>query len=278
MRQTLRIDAHQHFWRYDAADYDWIEPGSVLCRDHLPQHLHAELAARGLDGCVAVQARQTEAETRWLLDLARADPRILGVVGWIDLRAPDLERRLDAYADEPALKGFRHVVQAEPDGFLAQPAFIRGVRAVLARGYAYDILIQARQAPQVPAFLDQVGEGRLILDHLAKPDIARGQWSPWAEDLAAIARYDHVVCKVSGLVTEADHATWTPAQLTPYLDHALAAFGPQRLLYGSDWPVCRLAGDYPTVHDLVAEWAARACPEHLGQLFGGAARAAYGLE
>lgn len=274
----MRIDAHQHFWIYDPADHEWIEPSSLLAADHLPHDLRPHLEAHGLDGCIAVQARQSEDETRWLLDLAREDARILGVVGWIDLRAPGLERRLDAYDGETKLKGFRHVVQGEQDGFLARPEFIRGVRAVLERGYAYDILVFARQAAQVPAFLDKVGEGRLILDHLAKPAMAEGAWAPWARDLAAIAAFPHVHCKISGLVTEADHRFWTPDQLRPYLDHALEVFGPERLLYGSDWPVCRLAGDYGAVHDLAADWAAQACPDHLAALFGVNARRVYALD
>lgn len=228
-----------------------------------------------MDGCIAVQARQCEAETDWLLDLADRHSWIVGVVGWVDLRAEDVAGRLERWAGSPHLLGMRHVVQDEPDGdFLLTPAFVRGVRAVLARGLAYDVLITPRQARHIPAFADAVGEGRLILDHGAKPHIAGGGWQPWARDVAAMAEVPGLFCKISGLVTEASN-DWRAADLAPYLNHLLACFGGDRLIFGSDWPVCQLAATYRQVHDLVAGFVARTCPEHRDAIFGGNAVRAY---
>lgn len=273
----MRIDSHQHFWRYDPTEYRWIDPASVLAADHGPADLAPVLATSRIGGCIAVQARQTAGETRWLTALASAHPWILGVVGWIDLRADDIADRLAA-APAGAVVGYRHVVQDEPeDDFLLTPALVRGVRAVLAEGLAYDILVTPRQAAYVRPFAERVGEGRLVLDHGAKPAIAERGWQPWAESIADMARAPGLFCKLSGLVTEADHAAWTPDDIARYLDHLLACFGPDRLLYGSDWPVCTLAADYARVHDLVADFVARRCPEHAAAIFGGNAARAYDL-
>jgi len=271
------IDAHQHFWRYDRSAYGWIPEGSALARDQLPADLRPELDRAGIAGCIAVQARQSEEETRWLLDLAEANPWIAGVVGWVDLRAGNVADRLEALR-HPRLVGFRHVVQDEPDpDFLLGDAFIAGVRAVLAADLTYDLLVYARQADRIPEFLDRTGEGRFVLDHGAKPDIAGGGWQPWADTIAGIARRPNIWCKISGLVTEADHAHWSEAGIERYLDHLLAAFGPERLIYGSDWPVCRLAADYAQVRGLARNFVARACTAHADAIFGGNARRAYKL-
>lgn len=278
-RATLmRIDAHQHFWRYDPRDHRWIDPASVLAADHGPADLAPLLAMAGIDGCIAVQARQTPDETEWLVALAAAHPWIVGVVGWIDLRAPDIADRLAA-RPPGAVIGYRHVVQDEPeDDFLLTPALIRGVRAVLAQGLAYDILVTPRQAGHVRRFAEHVGDGRLVLDHGAKPAIARGGWQPWADAIADIARVPTMFCKLSGLVTEADHAAWTRDDIARYLDHLLACFGPERLMFGSDWPVCLLAADYARVHDLIADFVARRCPDHATAIFGANAADAYALD
>jgi len=271
------IDAHQHFWRYDRANYGWIPEGSALAADHLPADLRPELDRAGIAGCIAVQARQSEDETHWLLELAEANPWIVGVVGWIDLRADTIAERLEALR-HPRLIGFRHIVQDEPDpDFLLGDAFVRGIRAVLAADLTYDVLVYARQADRVPAFLDRAGEGRFVLDHGAKPDIAAGLWQPWADAIAEIARRPNIWCKISGLVTEADHANWSAGEIERYLDHLLACFGPERLIYGSDWPVCRLAAEYETVHGLARNFVMRACPAHADAIFGGNARRAYKL-
>ncbi len=273
----MRIDAHHHLWHYTPEAFGWIGPGSAIARDFDPDHLAEVMAGSGIDQAIAVQARQSEAETAFLLDCAARQPRIAGVVGWIDLRAPDIAERI---ATRPAgpIMGYRHVVQDEPDAeFLLGDAFLRGVRAVLAAGLSYDVLVNAAQLSTLPAFLDRCGDGRLILDHAAKPDIAAGAWQPWAEQIAAAARNPALLCKVSGLITEAA-LDWQPGDFERYLDHVFACFGADRVLWGSDWPVCELAGRYADTYDLIADYVARHCPEAEAAVFGGNAMRAYALE
>ncbi len=278
MTRAPRIDAHHHLWRYDAGAFGWIDPASVIARDFDTDALTTALASRDIDGAIAVQARQLPDETRMLLDAAARCPAIRGVVGWIDLRADDIAERLVREAT-PLLVGYRHVVQDEPDAdFLLGDAFVRGVRAVAAQGLRYDLLVDHRQLATVPALLDRVGDGRFVLDHSAKPAIAAGGWQPWAERVAAVAACPGVMCKVSGLVTEADHARWTADDLERYLDHVFALFGPERLMWGSDWPVCLLAADYGAVYDVIAAYVARHCPAAADGIFGGHAIAFYGVE
>jgi predicted TIM-barrel fold metal-dependent hydrolase len=254
-----RIDAHQHFWRYHAAEYDWIQPGSVLARDRLPVDVRPALEAAAFDGCIAVQACHSAAETDWLLALAEANSWIMGVVGWVDLTAPDVAAQLDRHASR-SLVGIRHIAQDEPDPrYLLREDVLRGVRTILARGLAYDILVRG------PAQLACV------------PDIAGGEWGAWARTIAAIAAFPGVTCKLSGLVTEADHAAWSPPDIARYLDHLLACFGPDRLIFGSDWPVCLLAAEHAAVVDLIETFVARACPGHRDAIFGGTAARVYRL-
>lgn len=240
------IDAHHHFWRYNSADYGWIpEAWSALRRDYLPPDLEGELAAAGVDGVVSVQARQSLEETVWLLDFAEKNAFVRGLVGWAPLIAADLPAHLDRLAAHPAaskLRAFRHVLQAEPDdAYMLRDDFNRGITELTRRGYAYDILILERHLPNAITFVDRHPDATFVLDHIAKPRIAAGELEPWAQHIREIARRPHVTCKLSGMVTEADVKTWTPAQLQPYFEVVLQAFGPDRLLYGSDWPVC-LAG------------------------------------
>ncbi|NLS27619.1 hypothetical protein S2M10_26180 [Sphingomonas sp. S2M10] len=273
----MRIDAHHHLWRYTPEAFGWIAPGSAIARDFDGDDLARELQAAGIDQAIAVQARQSDAETAFLLDCAARQPRIVGVVGWIDLRAPDIAHRVAARAAGPIL-GYRHIVQDEADPrFLLGDAFLAGVRAVLAAGLSYDVLVNAAQLGTLPAFLDQCGPGRLILDHAAKPDIARGAWQPWADEIAAAARHDALFCKVSGLVTEAAR-DWQPSDFERYLDHVFACFGAERILWGSDWPVCELAGSYRDTRDIVQRFVDRHCPTLEGAVFGGNAARAYALE
>jgi L-fuconolactonase len=274
----MRIDAHHHLWRYDPSAFGWIASGSAIARDFATEHLRSALDDAGLDAAIAVQARQLPEETRFLLDAARREPAIIGVVGWIDLRAPDIAALLDEHTD-PLVVGYRHVVQdeREPDFLLAGP-FIDGVRAVVERGLTYDLLVNHAQLETVPHFLDRVGGGRFVLDHAAKPDIAGQGWQPWADRISAVAERRNVWCKVSGLVTEADHVTWTPEHVERYLDHVLTVFGPGRLIWGSDWPVCLLAASYDRVVDLVADFVARRCPYAEADIFGGNALRAYAIE
>ncbi|SFK33589.1 L-fuconolactonase [Sphingomonas sp. NFR04] len=275
--RAMRIDAHHHLWHYTTEAFGWIESGSAIARDFGTDDLAEEMAASGIDRAVAVQARQSEAETDFLLDCVAHQPRIAGVVGWIDLRAPDIAERI---ATRPAgpIVGYRHVVQDELDAdFLLGDAFVAGVRAVLASGLSYDVLVNAAQLGTLPRFFDRVGEGRLILDHAAKPNIAAGVWQPWAEQIAAAARYPNLFCKVSGLITEAAR-DWQPDDFERYLDHVFACFGADRILWGSDWPVCQLAGRYADTHDLIARYVARHCPEMESAVFGGNAARAYALK
>ncbi len=273
----MRVDAHHHLWRYDRGAFGWIDPETPIARDFMIADLRAAMASRHIDGAIAVQARQSPEETRFLLDAAAQSPEIVGVVGWVDLRQPDIAARLGADASS-RLVGYRHVVQDEPDSdFLLDADFVRGVRAVAEHGLVYDLLIDHRQLATVPAFLDAVGTGRFVLDHGAKPAIAAGGWQPWADSIAAVAACPAVACKVSGLVTEADHAAWQPADIERYLDHLFALFGPDRLLWGSDWPVCLLAADYGAVFDLVADYVARHCPDAEDAVFSGNALRFYGI-
>ncbi|HEU0065792.1 MAG TPA: amidohydrolase family protein [Sphingomonas sp.] len=273
----MRIDAHHHLWRYDPGTFGWIAPNSVIARDFLEDDLAVARRAAGIDACIAVQARQTPEETRFLLDCAAAAPWIVGVVGWIDLRAADVTAQLARDA-HPTLVGYRHVVQDEADPrFLIGDAFVRGVAAVAARGLTYDLLVGHDHLADIPALLAQVDGGRFVLDHAAKPAIASGAWQPWADRIAAVATFSNIWCKVSGLVTEADHTAWTADQIEPYLDHVLARFGPERLVWGSDWPVCLLATKYGDVVRLVEDWVAKRCPQHRDAIFGGNALRAYAM-
>jgi L-fuconolactonase len=242
----MKIDTHVHFWRYSAQEYEWIDESmSGLRRDFLPGDLRPEISGAGVDACVAVQARQTVEETSWLLDLAERHPWIAGVVGWVDLQADDLAATLERYAGRPKLVGLRHIVQSEPDDrFMLRPAFCRGVSLVGERGLTYDILIYPRHLAVAAELVSRCGATRFVLDHLAKPEVRSGEIREWERGMRELATCPQVVCKLSGLVTEADWQRWTPDQLRPYLDVAFDCFGPDRLMVGSDWPVCTVASSY----------------------------------
>jgi L-fuconolactonase len=270
------IDSHQHFWLYRAADYDWIDESmGALKRDFLPADAHATMEPLGIEGTIAVQAQQTVAETEWLIELANADPFIRGVVGWLDLRAGDVARQLERVGHEPCVVGVRHVVQAEPAGFLDGDAFRRGIAALERYDLVYDILIKAPQLREATRFAAAFPDQRMVLDHVGKPDIRGGRFDEWRRDLADLAALPHVWCKLSGLVTEADWRTWTPGALRPYLDAALESFGPARVMFGSDWPVCTLAASYAQVLDLAREAIAEYSADEQQQILGGTARELY---
>ena len=275
----MRIDAHQHFWQYNSAEYDWIdEQMSLLRRDFLPADLQPLLLENAISGCVAVQARQSLEETHWLLSLAQQHQQILGVVGWIDLSSEQLQSQLDSLQGNPWLKGFRHVLQGEAElDFMLQPAFIRGIECLAERGYSYDILVHAGQLPQVCELVKKLPQMQLVIDHIAKPDIAGGQWQGWAEHMLELGQYQHLYCKVSGLVTEANWQSWNAADIEPYLAHVLQAFGAKRLMFGSDWPVCQVAASYSDCLALVEQFITRECPEQLAAVMGGNAADFYAL-
>lgn len=243
----VKIDAHQHFWRFDPKEYSWITDSLfAIKRDFLPEHLEPLLEANGITGSVAVQARQTLEETRWLLELAEANPFIKGVVGWLPLQDPGLEEVLDQWAPNPRFVGARHVVQDETDPeFIIGKRFNEGVRELGKRGLVYDILIFERQLAQTIVFVDRHPDMQFVLDHIAKPKIRRDAFDEeWARNLATLSQRPNVACKLSGMVTEVIDPEWDDSLLEPYFQTAIDTFGPDRLLLGSDWPVCLLRTDY----------------------------------
>jgi L-fuconolactonase len=275
----VRVDAHQHYWRFDPVRDRWITPEmSVLRRNFLPGDAEPLLAAEGIDGVVAVQADQSIAETDFLLSLAARYPFIRGVVGWIDLRAADLPQQLARRQGNPTLKGFRHIAQGEPDDFLTRSGVVAGITELGKHGFSYDILIYPRQLVAAEQLVARCPGVRFVLDHCAKPPIASGDITEWQQGIRRLAQHANVTCKLSGLVTEASWTGWTEAELRPCLDTAVDAFGPGRLMFGSDWPVCLLAAEYPRVVAVVADWAERLTAAEQASIFGGTAMSAYRLE
>lgn len=267
----MRIDAHQHFWRYKPEEYAWIDDSmSALRRDFLPQDLKAELERAGFEASIAVQAQQTIDETRWLLQLAEDEPAIAGVVGWVDLRSENVKLQLAELVRNPKLLGIRHVVQSEPDDrFLLRPDFLRGIRALEEFGLTYDILIYPRHLQVAADFVRRFPSQRFVLDHLAKPSIRSGEMQPWEAGIRSLAKFQNVYCKLSGLVTEADWNAWRPEHIKPYIDVAVEAFGTERLMIGSDWPVCSVAATYSQVMNLIGEYLSRFSSDVREAVFGG---------
>jgi L-fuconolactonase len=273
MPPVVQVDTHQHFWNYDPAEYAWIDDRMTpLRRDFLPLDARREMDAIGVIACIAVQVRQTLEETAWLLGLADEFPFIAGVIGWVDLQAPDVEAQLARVAAHSRLVGIRHIVQAEPDGFLECPAFLRGIARLEPFDLTYDILVYARQMPAAVAFARAFPRQRFVLDHLGKPDVRAQEYQSWRAQLNQLAALPNVHCKLSGLVTEADWGSWKPEQLRPYLDAALDAFGPDRLMIGSDWPVCTLAGTYKDVIGVTLDAIGEYSVTEQERMLGGTAR------
>jgi L-fucono-1,5-lactonase len=270
----MRIDAHQHFWRYEPAQYPWIgDTMATLRRDYLPADLSPELARAGIDATIAVQASQTVAETEWLLALAATHPFVAGVVGWVDLRSDTVPDTLARLAANPKLVGIRHIVQSEPDDrFLLGSDFCRGIAALRGFDLPYDILIYPRHLPVAIDFVARFDDQPFVLDHLAKPEIRSGAIETWARDLARLAAAPNVCCKLSGLVTEADWKDWTSDQILPYLDVAFDCFGAARLIAGSDWPVCTVAADYRRTMAVVTDYLERRSASDREAVLGGNAR------
>ncbi len=274
----MRIDSHQHFWIYDPNQYPWIAKGSPLQRDWLPADLRPLLAKAGLDGSIAVQARQTIEESRWLLNLADHYPLIKGVVGWADLRSENVGAQLAELSKHRKFVGVRHVAQDEPDDrFLLQSEFLRGIGKLKQFKLSYDILIYPKQLPAAIELVRRFPEQRFVLDHIAKPFIKEGILSPWREQLRELAKSNNALCKVSGMVTEANHTHWKAADFKPFLDTVFEAFGEDRLMYGSDWPVCLLAAGYEKVFGLVEDYVRPLTPAARDKFFGANAARFYGV-
>jgi len=274
------IDAHHHLWQYNPDEYGWMSGEMALIRrDFLPEDLQRELSAAGVDGVVTVQARQRIEETEWLLELAGGHEFMRGVVGWVPLVAPDVPAVLERFAQNDKLKAVRHVLHDEPDDdYMLREDFNRGIDALLPFRLAYDILIFERHLPQTIRFVDRHPNQTFVVDHIAKPRIRDGVISPWRENLAELARRENVYCKISGVVTEADWNRWTEEQIRPYLDTVLEVFGPSRLMFGSDWPVCLLACDYARWLAIVRRAIEKLTAGEQDRILGGTAIEAYRLE
>jgi L-fuconolactonase len=274
------IDSHHHLWKYSAAEYGWIDPrDTVIRRDFLPPQLEELMHHFGIEGTVVVQARQTLEETIWLLSLSEKHPLIRGVVGWVPLtEGAGVKRHLEHYAANRRLRGVRHVVHDEPDPrYILRDDFNAGVSALEGTGLRYDILIFERHLPAAIEFVDRHPNQVFILDHIAKPRIKDRILSPWDRNMREIAKRGNVYCKLSGMVTEANPQRWTPRDLQPYIDVVLGAFGPKRIMYGSDWPVVLLAADYARWFGTVRNAIGKLSKTEQERIMGGTAVEAYGL-
>lgn len=258
----------------------WItDDMAVIRRDLLPEDLLPELRANHMDGCIAVQADQSEAETQFLLDLAKGNSFIRGVVGWIDLRANNVADCMALLSQNQKLCGFRHIVQAEPeDRFMLQPSFLRGISRLAEFGFTYDVLIYPRQLPSALELVARFPDQRFVIDHIGKPEIKAKHKMPWAPQMRAIAQNRNVYCKVSGLITEADWKSWKPDDFKPYLDTVFESFGVDRVMFGSDWPVCLLAGTYSQVVQLIVDYTKNLSTDDKEKIFGLNAVRFYGID
>jgi len=274
----MTIDTHVHFWKYDKKRDAWMDDMKVLQQNYLPENILQTLSRNGVDGCVAVQADQSELETHFLVELAKTHPVIKGVVGWIDLQAADARLQLELFADHQKLVGIRHIIQSEPDDrFMLRPAFCRGIALLEEFGLAYDILVYSRHLAAAAELAERFPSQRFVLDHLGKPDIRHGELCAWEKSLRLLADCSNVSAKLSGLVTEADWHTWSAQDIRPYLDVAFDSFGAGRLMIGSDWPVCTVAGDYTRVMALVSDYLADRPAQERDAVLGGNAQRFYNL-
>lgn len=275
----LKIDAHQHFWIFDEVRDSWIADDMAVIRaDFMPDQLLAELQQHKFDGSVVVQSDQSEAENRFQLENADKNAFVKGVVGWVDLQSADIEDQLSALSGYNKLKGFRHILQGEKDrALMLQPEFVNGISKLKQFGYTYDILIFPDQLKYAAEFAAKFPDQPLVLDHIAKPDIKTGTIAEWKKDIEALAKHENVFCKVSGMVTEADWKQWKPEDFTPYLDVVFEAFGADRLMYGSDWPVCLIAASYEQVVGLVEQYTLKLSADEQAMFWGGNATKFYNL-
>jgi len=264
------IDAHQHFWRYNPERHGWItDDMAAIRRDFLPKELEQIYRHNDIDGCVAVQADQTEGESEYLLAFSRKYDFIRGVVGWVNLRDEKVKDRLDYYSTEEKMKGFRHIVQGESDpNFLMGDDFCRGIGLLKSYKFTYDVLVYHHQLYQVEPFVKKFPDQSFIIDHIAKPSIATHEIKQWSIHMRAIASHENVYCKLSGMVTEADANNWTYDDIAPYIDVVLECFGPSRLVYGSDWPVCLVAASYEEQFGVVQKAIEKLSPNEKKQILG----------
>lgn len=275
----MQIDSHHHFWKYSADEYGWIDDNMKrIRRDFLPADLEKEIQAAGIDGVVSVQARQIVEESKALLDFAGRNAFIRGVVGWVPLVEPDVAESLDRFRSNPKFRGVRHVLQGEPDDrYMLREDFNRGISLLKDRDLVYDILIFERHLPQTLQLVDRHPDQVFVLDHIAKPRIGDGMLAPWQSRIVELAHRPNVYCKVSGMVTEADYQKWTPEQLKPYFDTVISAFGPKRVMFGSDWPVCLVACEYGRWVEIVRGWIGELTAAEQARVMGETAVEAYSL-
>jgi L-fuconolactonase len=274
----MHIDSHQHFWKYHPVNHAWIKDDmKEIQKNFLPPDLALLLHQHKIEGCVTVQADQTEQENQFLLSLARENDFIKGVVGWVDLRADNLNERLDFYKQFPTLKGFRHIVQGESKGFLANPKFIAGVRKLGQRDFTYDLLIYHFQLEDAVSFVQQVPGVKIVLDHIAKPSISTGEIEKWKQHIKSLAASENIFCKISGMVTEANWKQWGKEDFLPYLDVVFEAFGEKRVMYGSDWPVCLVAASYAQQLAIVQDYISTLSQTQKDRVMGENAKTFYNL-
>lgn len=277
----MRVDSHQHYWKLDRGDYDWITPDkSAIYKDFGPSDLTDNLRSNGIDKTIVVQAAPTLQDTEFMLELAGRHESIAGVVGWLDLHSPSYREQFELFKQHPKFAGFRVMIQEMKDADeVLHPAIVEALREFAKEGFPVDLLMHSNQLPSVLKLLKAVPNLHGVIDHIAKPRIFEGQWEPWASQMEEIAAYPNIYCKLSGMVTEADHQHWKPEQLVPYVQHIVRLFGADRVMFGSDWPVCLLAASY----DQVVQVLEQGLPESLSDqdkeaLFGGNALKFYRLE
>jgi L-fuconolactonase len=274
----MRIDSHQHFWNYHPDRQEWIGPEmGRLKRDFLPEDLYPVLQASQIDGCIAVQAEEHLRETEFLLELSDSHPWILGVVGWVEVAQDNLDELLDSWSQASKLLGFREILQSKEPEYLLRKEFVRGIQKLGSRGYTYDILTYPQQLPAALSLVDKCPNQRFVIDHLSKPEIKAGDWKGWKKSLQPFGERELVHAKVSGLVTEADWKKWDANQLYPYLEIALEIFGPKRLLFGSDWPVCLVAGEYEQVLEVIDSFTNQLSADENEAILGGTAQEFYSI-
>jgi L-fuconolactonase len=276
----LRIDAHQHFWKFDPVRDNWItDEMAAIKKDFLPKDLRRLLRQNDFDGSVVVQSDQSEKENEFQLENADRNDFIKGIVGWIDLQSQNVEEKLAYYSSKKKMKGFRHVLQSEAErAFMLKPAFMNGIGRLERFGFTYDILIFADQLKYISQFVATFPNQRFVIDHIAKPDIKNRSIEEWKGEIEKIAKHENVYCKISGMVTEANWKSWKQEDFDPFIDVVIEAFGPNRIMYGSDWPVCLVAGSYKRVLNIVKEYFSSFSPSEQQLFFGGNAMRFYNLE